>query len=96
VRIDSLLGVDPVQGKANLAEVKRRMGRRVCLWGGINGALTLGHGTPEEVREATEAAICTLGPGGAFVLYPVDQLVKETPWANVEAMIKRWREVGER
>jgi hypothetical protein len=35
-----------------------------------------------------------MAPGGGFVLYPVDQLIKETPWANVEAMITRWREIG--
>jgi uroporphyrinogen-III decarboxylase len=92
--IDSLLGVDPVQGKADLKEAKRRLGASMCLWGGVNGAITLGHGTPEEVRRATEEAISTLGPGGGFVLYPVDQLIKETPWANVQAMIECWREKG--
>jgi hypothetical protein len=92
--IDSLMGVDPVQGKADLREAKRRLGASMCLWGGVNGAITLGHGTPGEVRRAAEAAIRILGPGGGFVLYPVDQLVKETPWANVEAMIECWREMG--
>lgn len=92
--IDSLVGVDPVQGKAHLGEAKRYLGGHMCLWGGVNGAITLGQGTPEEVRGATEEAIRTLGPGGGFVLYPVDQLVKETPWANVEAMVDCWRQLG--
>jgi uroporphyrinogen-III decarboxylase len=92
--IDSLMGVDPVQGKADLTKAKQGLGERMCLWGGINGALTLGQGTPREVRWATKEAIHTLGPGGGFVLYPVDQLVKETPWANVEVMIASWKEVG--
>jgi uroporphyrinogen-III decarboxylase len=94
IGIDSLMGVDPVQGKADLAESKRCLGGRMCLWGGVNGALTLGQGTPQEVSRATEEAIRTLGPGGGFVLYPVDQMVKETPWSNVKAMIERWRQVG--
>ena len=94
IGFDSLMGVDPVQGKADLRDAKRRLGASMCLWGGINGAITLGHGTPEEVRQATEEAIRILGPGGGFVLYPADQLVKETPWANVEAMIECWREMG--
>jgi len=93
--IDSLIGVDPVQGKADPKAIKQRLGGRVCLWGGVNGALTLGQGTPDQVRQATREAIRILGPGGGFVLYPVDQLVKETPWANVEAMIEAWREVGD-
>jgi uroporphyrinogen-III decarboxylase len=92
--IDSLMGVDPLQGKADLAETKRTLGEHMCLWGGINGALTLGQATPGEVRRATEVAIRTLGPGGGFVLYPVDQLVRETPWSNVQAMIECWHEIG--
>jgi len=91
---DSLVGVDPVQGKANLRETRHCLGAHMCLWGGLNGALTLGQGAPAEVRQATEEAIRTLGPGGGFVLYPVDQLVQETPWPNVEAMIEAWQEFG--
>jgi uroporphyrinogen-III decarboxylase len=94
LEIDSLMGVDPVQGRADLEKTKSRLGKHMCLWGGINGALTLGGGTPEEVRKATRDAIRTLGPGGGFVLYPVDQMVRGTPWQNVEAMIDCWHEVG--
>lgn len=92
LEIDSLIGVDPVQDKIDLLQVKQQIGKSVCLYGGLNGALTLGHGSPEEVREATRTAIQTLGPGGGFVLYPVDQLVKETPWSNVQSMIACWNE----
>jgi len=92
--VDSLVGVDPVQGKADLAEAKRRLGGSMCLWGGINGALTVGRGTPDEIGLAVAAAIRTLGPGGGFVLYPVDQLSEDTPWASVEALISCWREMG--
>jgi len=92
--IDSLIGIDPVQDKVDLTAVKQRLGGKICLWGGINGALTLGHAAPAEVARATQEAIETLAPGGGFVLYPVDQLVKETPWENVEAMIASWRKYG--
>ncbi|NLE45284.1 MAG: hypothetical protein GX620_11230 [Chloroflexi bacterium] len=91
---DSLMGVDPVQGSADLQVTKERLGRHMCLWGGINGALTLGHGAPEEVCAATREAVRVLGPGGGFVLYAVDQVVTETPWSNVESMIECWRDVA--
>ena len=94
IGIDSLQGVDPVQGKADLALAKQQLGPHMCLWGGLNGAITLGRGTPDEVREATREALRILAPGGGFVLYPVDQIVRDTPWANVEAMIEAWREAG--
>jgi hypothetical protein len=94
VGIDGLKGVDPVQGKADLAEAKHSIGEHVCLWGGINGALTLGQGTPQEIHDATATAIDTLGPGGGFILHAVDQVFRDTPWSNVEAMINCWRELA--
>ena len=33
-------------------------------------------------------------PGGGFVLHAVDQVTAETPWRNVEAMIRTWRRLG--
>jgi hypothetical protein len=80
-----------VQGKAPLAWVREHASGRLCLWGGVNGAVTLGRGTPAEIERATSDAIATLGPGGGFVLHAVDQVVADTPWSNVEAMIRAWR-----
>jgi len=91
VGIDSLVGVDPVQDRVNLEKVKQQRGGKVCLWGGVNGAITLGNGSVEEVSRETRRAIEILAPGGGFVLYPVDQLVKETPWENILAMIDAWK-----
>ena len=92
--IDILWGVDPVQGDADLPVLKEKLGETVCLWGGMNSAVTLGHGTREEVRDAVTYAIHTLAPGGGFVLFPVDQIFEDTPWENIEIMIERWREIG--
>jgi uroporphyrinogen-III decarboxylase len=91
VGIDSLVGVDPVQDRVNLEKVKQQIGGKVCLWGGVNGAITLGNGSVEEVSRETRRAIEILAPDGGFVLYPVDQLVKETPWENILAMIDVWK-----
>ena len=92
--VDSIMGVDPVQGSADLTETKRRLGGRMCLWGGINSAVTLEQGSDEEIRAATESGIRRLGPGGGFVLYPVDQLGKNLPWNKVQVMLDVWRELG--
>ncbi len=92
--IDSLVGVDPVQGKADLADVKRQLGPHMCLWGGVNSAVTLGQGTGEEIRMAAQEAIHTLAQGGGFVLYPVDQLGEDLPWPRVQALIDAWRQDG--
>jgi len=93
--IDLLYYVDPVQDRADLAEVKTRIGGRFAVAGGVNSGVTLASGTPEEIREAVRRAVRILATGGGFILAPVDALFPDTPWASVEAMIEAWREVRE-
>ena len=94
IGVDVLWGPDPVQGEADLIPLKEKLGGRMCIWGGMNAIMTMGEGTPEEIRRAVEEAIRVLAPGGGFVLFPVDQIVAGTPWENIEAMLERWRELA--
>ena len=95
MEVDSIMGVDPIQGNADLKTFKGKIGSKICLWGGINSAVTLGRGSKKEIEEATEDAIKYLAPGGGFVLYPVDNIgTNANPWDNIEIMIKKWREIG--
>ncbi len=91
-KVDLLYYVDPVQDTTNLAQVKERFQGKVALAGGVNSAITLGSGTPGQIREAVRGAMSTLGPDG-FVLAPVDAIFPDTPWENVQAMIEAWKEV---
>jgi uroporphyrinogen-III decarboxylase len=104
-QVDLLYYVDPVQDKTNLAQVKERFhgilesgggrperSRRVALAGGVNSAVTLGSGTPEQIRAAVHDAVRTLGPDG-YILAPVDAIFPDTPWKSVAAMIAAWKEV---
>ncbi len=93
IGFDVLYHVDPVQGGADLAVVKRKLGSRIAVLGGINSAITLGRGSRDEIRRAVFEAVDVLGPGGGFVLSPVDCLFPDTPWAAVETVIEAWREV---
>ncbi len=90
--IDVVVGVDPLEW--DLAETKRKLGGRVCLWGGVNGHLTVEHGTEEEVRAAVSEAMRVLAPGGGFILSPVDNVREDTPLArrNARALIDEWRQ----
>ncbi len=91
--IDVLIGVDPVQGThTDLPEMKARLGERMCLWGGVSGAVTVERGTEEEVRAAVRYALQTLGPRG-FILSPVDNITVNEPrtWRNIGAFIDEWR-----
>jgi len=88
--IDVLYGVDPVQGGVDLAKMKMEIGDHICLWGGVNAAVTLGYETRESVERMVTDAITTLAPGGGFILSAIDQLFEDTPWSNIEAMVKTW------
>ena len=92
--IDVLIGLDPVQDvRADFALTKQKLGGKVCLWGGVNGFVTVEQGTTEDVRKATREAMQVLAPGGGFILSPVDNVTvdSEPVWANVHALIDEWR-----
>ena len=92
--IDVLIGLDPVQGKGtDLGAIKRKVGDRICLWGGVNGFVTMETGTPDDVRTEVRNALQTLAPGGGFILSPVDNVTTNTDqtWANIHALIDEWR-----
>jgi len=92
--IDILWGVDPVQGQADLARLKRECGGRICFIGGVNSYVTVAQRSREEVRAAVQEAIASLAPGGGFALLLVDAVDRSVPWSRVEWVVEDWREMG--
>ena len=93
--IDVLIGQDPVQdARADFTLTKQRLAGKVCLWGGVNGFVTVERGTLDEVRDAVRYAMDSLAPGGGFILSPVDNVTldDERTWANVHTLIETWRQ----
>ena len=93
--VDVLIGVDPVQGYGtDLAAMRQQTEGRLCLWGGVNGFVTVETGTEEDVRQEVREAIRLLGPEG-LILSPVDNVTdtSDETWRNVEALIDEWRRV---
>lgn len=91
--IDTLIAIDPIQGThTDMPLMRKKLGGKVCLWGGVSGAITVEMGTADEVRAAVRQAMATLGPNG-FVLSPVDNLTIDAPrtWENVRAFIDEWQ-----
>jgi uroporphyrinogen decarboxylase len=96
--LDVLIGVDPIQGKStDIVAMKQKIGGQICLWGGVNGFITVERGNKSEIREAVHNAIRTLAPGGGFILSPVDNIrdTSEKTWENVMAMLEAWKEIRE-
>ena len=91
--IDVLIGIDPIQGTyTDMPLTKQMLGDKVCLWGGVSGAVTVEQGSEQEVRSAVRHAIDVLGPTG-LVLSPVDNITVDEPhtWCNINHLIDEWR-----
>jgi uroporphyrinogen-III decarboxylase len=91
--VDVLIGIDPIQGThTDLPLLKEKLGKRVCLWGGVSGAVTVELGSETGVRSAVQQAIRVLGPTG-LVLSPVDNITVDVPqtWANIDIFIDEWK-----
>jgi uroporphyrinogen decarboxylase len=65
VGVDALHPIDPTC--MDIAEVKRKVGDRLCLVGNISNEI-LAEGTPEEVAELTKKRLRTIAPGGGYCL----------------------------
>jgi hypothetical protein len=94
VGIDVLIGIDPVQGRGtDMAATNAKLGGRMCVWGGVNGFITIERGTEEDVRSAVHEAIEALGPGGGLILSPVDNVRAddETARRNARTFIDAWK-----
>jgi hypothetical protein len=91
--VDVLIGVDPRE--YDLETLREKTRGRMCLWGGVNGHLTVETGTKTEVRTEVRRAMRILSPGGGFILSPVDNVSEHTPGieANVRQLITTWQEL---
>jgi hypothetical protein len=91
--VDVIIGVDPMA--YDLPQTKKILYGRVCLWGGVNGHLTVERGSSEEVRQEVRRAMQLLAPNGGFILSPVDNVRELTSPArdNVLALVDEWQKL---
>jgi hypothetical protein len=90
--VDVLIGVDPRQYDLEL--LARQARGRLCLWGGVNGHLTVEMGSPEEVESEVNSAMQQLAPQGGFILSPVDNVRAYSARieTNVKRLIQTWEQ----
>lgn len=77
--------------KADIGEVKRKMGHRVALMGNV-APLDLGvRGTAEEVEQAAYACLDKAAPGGGMILSFGGGVSPQTPVENIDALLRAAR-----
>jgi uroporphyrinogen-III decarboxylase len=64
---DGVHSLEPT-ASMDLAEVKRRVGDRMCIFGNLDIAHVMSHGTREEVEAAVLDALQAAGQGGGFMM----------------------------
>ena len=79
---------EPPGGDVDLVEAKRRVGNKLCIKGNINTFEFMLKAKPEEVREKCKRAIDAAGADGGYVLSTGDQCGRDTPHANLFAMVE--------
>lgn len=84
----------PPMGDIDLAEVKRKHGRRLGFMGNLHTTEVMLLGTPEFVRHKALEAIRDAGPGGGFILSTGDQCGRETPEENLFAIVEAAKRYG--
>ncbi len=87
---------EPPGGDVDLAEVKRRYGRRLCLKGNINTFGFMLNATPVQVEEKAKRLIDDCAAGGGFVLSTGDQCGRDTPDANLFKLVEVAQTYGRR
>ena len=90
--VDVLIGVDPRQ--FDLGKLAELAHGRICLWGGVNGHLTVERGSPTEVESEVRRALQLLAPQGGFILSPVDNVREHSAEidVNVKKLIQSWEQ----
>jgi len=87
-------GLHPIEpGPMDLAEVKAKYGRRLCIVGNVS-VDTLSTGTPDEVRELVRSCIATAGPGGGYIISSSNSIPSYAKPENVWAMAEAIQEFG--
>lgn len=81
-------------GDCDLAEVKQAYGDRLALMGNLHTTNVMLCGSVEDVRAASVAAIDAAAKGGGFILSTGDQCGRDTPDANIRAMVEVARTYG--
>ena len=91
-RPHALHSLDP-QGGVDIAEVKRRVGRQVCLIGNVNCGL-LDTGTDEQAVESARYALRHGMPGGGYIFSTSNCVYTGMDLRRYDLILDVWRKEG--
>jgi hypothetical protein len=87
LKTDLMWGLDPYMCRADLHEIKKGIGGKKTILGGVSFERDLLMSTPEDAKKAISRVIGEMAPGGGFILAVAGTFENIGKWENVEAMI---------
>jgi uroporphyrinogen decarboxylase len=90
--IDALHSIDPMAG-VDIAEIKRRVGDRVCLIGNVHLGKLQG-GTREEIFATARYCLEHGSPGGGYIYASCNSIFPGVPAESYLYMLDIWRDFG--
>ena len=89
--VDVLIGVDPHE--FDLGFTADRSAGKLCLWGGVNGHLTVERGVPNQVAQEVENCMDLFRDRSGLILSPVDNIRELSPAIdeNIRTLIQTWK-----
>ena len=87
--------LNPIQPRAmDPAEVKKKFGKNLCFWGGIDIQYVLPFGTRKEVEDEVKLRISQLDGNGGLILSPAHNIQVDTSIENVLALYEAAQKCG--
>ncbi len=80
-------------GDFDLADVKRRVGNRICLYGGFDERI-LAQDSPQKVADEVKRCLDAAADGGRYILRTAGQIFSDAKLRNIEVMARTVREYG--
>jgi uroporphyrinogen decarboxylase len=80
--------------EADLAEVKKALGRKIALCGNIDQVKHLMNGSPQEVADETVRIMEIGKPGGGYIFNTGDMVPRDVPEDNMCTMMRAARQHG--
>jgi uroporphyrinogen decarboxylase len=89
-------GLHPIERSSgmDLAEIKAKYGKQVCIFGNVDNKSGLIDGTPETIAEMVKECIRVAAPGGGYCLSSDHSVHDDIPNENVFALYEAGRRYG--
>jgi len=90
--VDAIHPVQVAAAGMDPAALKRTYGDRLAFWGGVDTQQILPRGSRDDVKQAVERCIETMGQGGGYILGAVHNIQPDVPLENILTMFEHARE----